>query len=142
MTNLDPLKHRISKKEMSILQLIAIFEPVTISIDDYEKASGLIESIILQAPIHHLIVELPSNGDYKLIDGFWRFGVISAFINEKFAITKSGYFPNFEGMLFTQLSPQVRRRITSYLFTIVILEPTMNREMIEYYVKQSNERKQ
>jgi len=135
---LDPMKHRISKREMSINEAIRRFDAKLPSgMLNPVKASELIENVILQAPIYPLIAQYTRDGRELLVDGAWRLGVFASFIEGKFAYTTAdGYFPNFEGMTFAQLPNQVKRRITEFNLTVIFLELTMSQEMVDRYVRQ------
>lgn len=98
-----------------------------------DHASGLLESLILRGHVNPIITQ-----GSTVLDGRWRLGCITSFYADQFPLCNFGYFPELNGLRYSQLSAPLRRRIEDSRFQFVELYSTMTPEMVERYIEQAN----
>lgn len=101
-----------------------------------QKASGLIESILLDFKIAPIYIYKRSNGVQEVVDGQQRLLTILAFIGKsfldskgrvavsskmRFKLTGLKYLSAYNGLTFEQLPEEMQKRILNFTLSIIIL---------------------
>ncbi|MCK4029471.1 GmrSD restriction endonuclease domain-containing protein [Streptococcus iners] len=92
------------------------------------KKSKLIESFIINIPIPPIFLFEYDYGKYEIMDGKQRISTIISFLDDEFALESLEFFPEYEGMNFSNLPAKIQDMITRRYIsaTILLSESTKN----------------
>lgn len=104
-----------------------------------EKASKLIESILMNFPIPLLYLKEQQDGKWLVVDGIQRILAIFYFYKNKYELTNLEILTEFESMRFQDLPPQAKRLINLSIMHIVLIRRNSNPNIISNMVKRLNQ---
>lgn len=132
--------HRVSNRDIQVADLLGRTSITAtlrnLDVPDPARGSGLIESIIFQVPIAQLTLRYLPGGETVLLDGDWRVSTLKSFVDGAFALEGMDYFPQLNGLRFSEISLMLRRRILEAYIRCIILDIGMTDEMCARYVRQ------
>ncbi|MET4053159.1 hypothetical protein ABID81_002534 [Frigoribacterium sp. PvP054] len=89
------------------------------------KQSRLIESFIMNVPVPPIFLYEDEYSHYEVMDGLQRLTAITAFYEDRLALSGLTEWPELEGRVYSTLPDQVRRGIDRrYLSSIILLRET------------------
>jgi hypothetical protein len=104
-----------------------------------EKASKLIESILMNFPIPLLYLKEQQDGKWLIVDGIQRILAILKFYQNQYELTNLEILTEFESMRFQDLPPQAKRLINLSIMHIVLIRRNSNPNIIFNMVKRLNQ---
>jgi hypothetical protein len=104
-----------------------------------EKASKLIESILMNFPIPLLYLKEQQDGKWLIVDGIQRILAIFNFYKNQYELTNLEILTEFESMRFQDLPPQAKRLINLSIMHIVLIRRNSNPNIISNMVKRLNQ---
>lgn len=87
-----------------------------------DRASQLIESIILNVPIPPLYFAEEENGEWLVIDGLQRLNAIKDFFNDKYALRKLDIIKELEGLTYSKLPAKAKSLLEDGMFRINVIK--------------------
>jgi len=106
---LDPCCIRMSKREMTVSDLMNDVELSDLYINEY-TASLVIESLLIKIPVKEVYIDL--SGDYPvIIQGFKSLYSIKSYIEGEFVLSELEFLQDLEGKKFNELPRNYQRRI-------------------------------
>lgn len=86
-----------------------------------DKASALIESIIMNVPIPPLYFAEEENGKWLVLDGLQRLSSIKSFYENEFALTKLGVLKELNKLKYKDLNPKSKSLLDDGMFRVNVI---------------------
>lgn len=97
------------------------------------KQSQFIELILIGAPLANIVLgDEESTARLEVIDGKQRLNTIANFIDNALVLTDLSILKEMNGLTFQDLHPSRQRRFNRTTFRVVILGPSVDKEMREH----------
>lgn len=128
--SIGEILHRIEAKE-----LILRPEYQRRSVWPNTSKSSFIESLVLNVPIPLFLVHENQNGNWEVVDGQQRLSSIYTFMKDTFKFTKLEKLYNYKDYLFSELPPQLRRKIESHSLLFCIVKNVSEEQIIDMYYR-------
>lgn len=121
---------RTQSYDKSLSDLVGMIDRKSICLDpDYQRnylwdnnrASLLIESILLNIPIPVIYVEEDEEKDWNVIDGLQRLTSINRFFKNDFKLTRLEVLTELNGQTYSNLQPKARRILENGMLRVVVL---------------------
>jgi len=136
---------KTSSYDYNIDYIISLIEEKQIILENtnklwtQEKASKLIESILMNFPIPLLYLQEQQDGKWLVVDGVKRILAILNFYKNKYELSNLEILTAFESMRFQDLPPQAKRLINLSVMHIVLIRRNSNPNIISNMVKRLNQ---
>lgn len=105
---------------------------------DLFDASELMEMILMGVPLPPLYMYELRDGRRSLLDGTKRMMAILDFVDNYYVLAGMRFFPQYNGLLFSELPPLVRTRIENFEITIHTILPPVSPEVLDSLVNRLN----
>lgn len=96
---------------------------------DNEKASKLIETILLSFPIPSIYL-FEKEGNYVVIDGQQRLTSIKNFLNNLFPLKGLSHYEQFNGLYYKELPQSIQNTVLNYILNLVIIKNVEDEKII------------
>lgn len=100
-----------------------------------EKASKLIESLMINFPISLIYLKEQEDGKWLVIDGKQRLFAIFNFIQNQYKLTGLEILKEFENKTFKDLPPQAKRLINLSVMHIVLIRHNSHPDIVSNMMK-------
>ena len=87
-----------------------------------DKASLLVESILLNIPIPVLYASEDEKGRWVIVDGLQRLYSLKRFFDDKFKLIRLETLPDLNGSKFTDLEPTIQNKLSRGEVRIIVLQ--------------------
>lgn len=120
---------------LSMAKIIQKFEEKEFSfiekefIWDFKEQSSYIEFILLGMPLNPLYFDYSNGNQAFIFDGKERYNSIQKFLDDKLPLTKVKYYPEFEGLFFSQIPRALQRKIEDSLVLCHFINPGVPRNI-------------
>lgn len=97
------------------------------------KQSKFVESVLIGAPLANIVLGDEENtARLEVIDGKQRLNALSSFIDNKLTLVEMNILKELNGTTYKDLHPPRQRRFNRTTFRVVILDPSVDKEMREH----------
>ena len=128
-----PEQVRIRTEPFLVLQIVSRIEHKEIDLaPDFQRLRGiwdrgrksrLIESLLLRIPLPVFYVSADDADNWAVVDGVQRMSTICDYVTDRFALTGLQYLSQCDGLMHSELSRSMQRRISETKLGINIIEP-------------------